>query len=246
MKILVIGDLCLDKFVYGEVKRIAPEAPVPVFNPLRETTNYGMSGNVANNIKSLGINYDLVSNTDNTLIKTRYIDKDSNQMLLRIDDEDSCNGIIKDQLTNLNWKDYTAVIISDYCKGFLSEEDIYYISQKHPLTFLDTKKQLGDWCKNIKFIKINTLEYLNNKSLLNTDKELLEKIIITKGPEGCMYRNKIYPTQEVPVKDVSGAGDTFIAALVTDYITDKNIIQAINFAQKCTTIVVQKPGVATI
>ena len=45
-KILVIGELCIDKFVYGEVKRLSPEAPVPVFNPIVTEENRGMAGNV--------------------------------------------------------------------------------------------------------------------------------------------------------------------------------------------------------
>lgn len=246
MSVLVIGDSCTDKFIYCNIERICPEAPVPVMKPINETSNPGMAHNVVANLTSLNLIVDLITNPE-PITKTRYVDSRSGQMVIRVDENDQCNRVdIKSILPSIVWENYNAVVISDYCKGFITEEDIEYIAQSHPLVFMDTKKQLGDWCKNIKFIKINTLEYLNNKSLLNTDKELLEKIIITKGPEGCMYRNKIYPTQEVPVKDVSGAGDTFIAALVTDYITDKNIIQAINFAQKCTTIVVQKPGVATI
>ena len=61
-----------------------------------------------------------------------------------------------------------------------------------------------------------------------------------------MYQGNNYPTQEVPVKDVSGAGDTFLSGLVVEYIRSKNIKLAIDFAQQCTTIVVQKSGVSTI
>ena len=61
-----------------------------------------------------------------------------------------------------------------------------------------------------------------------------------------MYQGTSYPTKEVPVKDVSGAGDTFLAGLVFEYVKSYNIKKAIHFAQKCTTIVVQKTGVATI
>ena len=52
MKILVIGDSCIDKFIYGSCERICPEAPVPVFNPLSSTENIGMAGNVKNNLES--------------------------------------------------------------------------------------------------------------------------------------------------------------------------------------------------
>ena len=76
--------------------------------------------------------------------------------------------------------------------------------------------------------------------------QLKNKTIITRGPHGCEYHGKIYPTKQVPVKDVSGAGDTFLAGLVVEFIKSNDIISAINFAQECTTIVVQKPGVSTI
>jgi D-beta-D-heptose 7-phosphate kinase/D-beta-D-heptose 1-phosphate adenosyltransferase len=71
--VVVIGDTCTDRFVYGYSERLAPEAPVPVFNPINETTNPGMSGNVVRNIESLGGNAFLVSNKI-TPIKTRYVD----------------------------------------------------------------------------------------------------------------------------------------------------------------------------
>ena len=55
-----------------------------------------------------------------------------------------------------------------------------------------------------------------------------------------------YPVEDVNVKDVSGAGDTFMSGLVTEMVRAKNISQAINFAQECATKVVQKLGVCTI
>ena len=62
-----------------------------------------------------------------------------------------------------------------------------------------------------------------------------------------MYiKDKMFPTEEVPIKDVSGAGDTFLAGLVYEYMKTKNIEKSIKFAQKCTTKVVQKHGVSTI
>ena len=71
-------------------------------------------------------------------------------------------------------------------------------------------------------------------------------MIVTLGGEGCLYNGKKYPVKEVPVKDVSGAGDTFLAGLVCGYLDSDNIYTAIDFAQKCTTIVVQKHGVSTV
>ena len=73
-----------------------------------------------------------------------------------------------------------------------------------------------------------------------------DKLVVTLGSRGCRYRNKVYSVPEVPVKDVSGAGDTFLAALVRGYLDTGNIVEGIRFAQDCTTIVVQKHGVATV
>ena len=83
------------------------------------------------------------------------------------------------------------------------------------------------------------------QNIINQYPELQDKLIVTRGRRGCEYKNKIYPTHEVPVKDVSGAGDTFMAGLVYEYVKSNNIEKAIRYAQECTTKVVQKTGVAT-
>ena len=54
-KILVIGDSCSDIFIYGNIERICPEAPVPVFNPTHKTKNGGMAKNVVKNLEALGL-----------------------------------------------------------------------------------------------------------------------------------------------------------------------------------------------
>jgi len=245
MKILVIGDSCIDVFRYGKVNRLAPEAPVPVIIPQSETSNPGMAGNVVRNIEALGHKVDFITN-ENEIKKIRYVCSKYNHLLLRVDEGDKCNLIHPNALENIKWDEYDAVVISDYCKGFLSENDIKFISEQHPLTFLDSKKLLGEWAHNISFIKINFHEYENNQHILSADNTLLSKTIVTRGKYGCVFQGTNYPTQEVSVKDISGAGDTFLSGLVVEYIRTKNIESAIKFAQQCTTIVVQKSGVSTI
>jgi D-beta-D-heptose 7-phosphate kinase/D-beta-D-heptose 1-phosphate adenosyltransferase len=245
MKILVIGDSCTDIFRYGKVNRLAPEAPVPVIIPQSETSNPGMAGNVVRNIEALGHKVDFITN-ENEIKKIRYVCSKYNHLLLRVDEGDKCNLIHPNVLKSIKWDEYDAVVISDYCKGFLSENDIKFISEQHRLTFLDSKKLLGDWAYNISFIKINYHEYENNQHILSTDNTLLSKTIVTRGKYGCVFQGTNYPTQEVSVKDVSGAGDTFLSGLVVEYVRTKNIELAIEFAQQCTTIVVQKSGVSTI
>ena len=245
-KVLVIGDSCTDIFRYGKVSRLAPEAPIPIITPEKETHNPGMAGNVVKNLEALQCNVDFITNVT-PINKIRYICSKYNHLLLRVDENDSCENIQSQNfLHKITWGDYNAVVISDYCKGFLTEEDIKFISHQHPLTFLDTKKILGDWAHAISFIKINYHEYERNQDILNQDNLLYNKTIITRGKYGCDFQGVTYPTKEVPVKDVSGAGDTFLSGLVKEYVNSQNIKSAINYAQKCTTIVVQKLGVSTI
>ena len=245
-KILVIGDSCIDSYAYCKSTRLAPDKPVPVLEVLDTVNTPGMAYNVFRNVISLtsfpkGI--DLLTNERyEDVVKTRYVDAFSNHMFMRVD-----SVVNIDRIKDNNIKDgYDTVIISDYDKGFLTTEDIEYICTNHPQVFLDTKKFLGDWCKNIDFIKINSSEHEKNFEQLPKYPYLYNKLIVTKGKQGCEYKNKMYSTKEVPVRDVSGAGDTFIAGLVFSYIKCNNIDNAIDFAQDCTTIVVQKSGVATI
>jgi len=242
MKILVIGETCKDVFNYGRVERLCPEAPVPVFNLLNTVENKGMAGNVANNLISLGANVTLLTNTNwEEITKTRFIEKKANHMFLRLDCNDEKYG-----KCNLNLLDYSlwdAIIISDYNKGFLSKEDIQTISENHPLTFLDTKKSIGKWCENITFIKINNFELSKAEEITET---LNSKLIVTLGADGAQHKNKKYSVPKVEIKDLSGAGDTFISGLAVKFVETKNIDIAIKFANDCATKVVQKAGVSTI
>tara|TARA_R110002020_G_scaffold140344_2_gene311788 strand:+ start:1624 stop:2382 length:759 start_codon:yes stop_codon:yes gene_type:complete len=250
-KILVIGDSCSDIFIYGNIERICPEAPVPVFNPTHKTKNGGMAKNVVKNLEALGCEVDLITNP-NDIKKIRYVDNRSNQLVLRVDEHDYCKRVTTKALMDVDtepmWgpEKYDAVIISDYCKGFLDIQDIEFICDNYINVFIDTKKQLGDWVVKADFIKINEFEHKKNFEILPNYPSLEDKLIVTRGKEGCQYMDKTYSVPEVPVKDVSGAGDTFLAGLVVEYCKTKDIVKSIKFAQECTTSVVQKHGVATI
>jgi len=253
MNVLVIGDSCKDIFVYGDIDRISPEAPVPVFVPTRVESNGGMAQNTAKNVEALEMTIYTLTNKDN-ITKRRYVDNRSGQMVLRVDEHDYCERIDKKVLEGIrNNKckphfndviEVDAIIISDYCKGFLEEDDIQFICENNDNVFVDTKKKLGKWIEFADFIKINELEYKKNHEMLSNGFE--EKLIVTLGSRGCRYNNQMFRVEEVPVKDVSGAGDTFLAGLVRGYLDTNNIIEGIRFAQKCTTKVVQKHGVATV
>jgi bifunctional ADP-heptose synthase (sugar kinase/adenylyltransferase) len=242
MKILVIGETCKDVFNYGKVERLCPEAPVPVFNLINTIQNKGMAGNVASNLVSLGADVTLLTNINwEEISKTRFIEKKTNHMFLRLDCNDDKYG--KCDLSSLDYKLWDAIILSDYNKGFLNKEDIKLIASNHPLTFLDTKKPIGKWCEDISFIKINNFE-------INKAEEITEvlnsKLIVTLGADGAKHKNKIYSVPKVEIKDLSGAGDTFISALCVKYVETKNIDIAIEFANECATKVVQKAGVSVV
>lgn len=247
--ILVIGDTCTDKFSYGNAFRLAPEAPVPVFNPVYSESNPGMAGNVVANLQALGVTTVTLHNSEN-VIKTRYVDDRSGQILLRVDENDKVKRIeskVLEQITNNNLYGIKldAIIISDYDKGFLEEDDIDFICKNNSNVFIDTKKIIDEWIKYATFIKINHVEYERTEYTLK-HLGIEDKLIITLSSRGCQHKGKIYPVKKVQIRDVSGAGDTFLSGLVAEYIRTNNIEQAIIFAQKCASIVVQKPGVATI
>ena len=164
--ILVIGDSCNDIFVYGDIERISPEAPIPVFVPTHTKEHSGMACNVTNNISGLGKSVSMISNKED-IIKKRYIDNRSGQMVLRVDEHDYCKRVDRKVLTDEYLKRYNAVIVSDYCKGFLEEDDIQFICENNDNVFVDTKKKLGSWIESAKFIKINELEYKKNHEVLS-------------------------------------------------------------------------------
>ena len=243
MKILVIGESCRDIFNYGECNRLCPEAPVPIFNSIQTTENGGMALNVKNNIAALNVETDLYTNANwDTITKTRFIDIRTNHMFMRLDCND--NAYERYNIDNIKYEDYDAIVISDYNKGFLTKEDITNIGSRHPCVFLDTKKCLGSWCESITYIKINEHEYENNKQYITS--KIKDKTIITLGPKGSVYKDVIHPVPKVEIKDVSGAGDSFIAGLVVKYIENNDIIDAIKFANCCATKEVQKKGVSIV
>jgi len=242
-KVLVIGDGCNDIFRYGNCERLSPEAPVPVFKPTKIKCSGGMAINVCNNLKALGVDCDIITNSGAT--KTRYVDEISNQMLLRIDENDEYEELSLEKLQSINFNIYDAIVISDYNKGFLSEDIIRYISNKHRLVFMDSKKKIGNWCLKIEVIKINEKEFNENSEYLL--KEYNGTLIVTHGKEGAsIWFNKFPIEEEHEVRDLSGAGDTFLAALVADIIKNNDIHSAVKFANKCASWVVTQKGVVVI
>ena len=246
MKILVFGESCKDVFHYGDCSRLCPDAPVPVFKLINTVETWGMAKNVERNLVSLGARVDLITNSTNeSITKTRYMDNRTNHMFLRVDENDNSYGSLTvEQLQAINFEDYDAVIVSDYNKGYMSEEVLQAISRMHHTTFIDTKRLLSDWAEGFSFIKLNHKEYENNRD--NFTDTLKQKVILTKGQYGSEFQNNIYSVPTVEVKDTSGAGDTFVSGLCFEYVRTKDIVDAIKFANQCATKVVQKRGVSIV
>ncbi len=166
LRILVVGDLILDRYIFGVVERISPEAPVPVVEVEREEFRLGGAANVANNLASLGVKTYLLGVTGSDygkhimkgLIRSASIEdltvEDSqrpttekarvvslSQQLLRIDWEDKrpVSGKTLDKLLERLDVDVDGVILSDYAKGVVCEPLVKRLKEKRVFLSVDPK-----------------------------------------------------------------------------------------------------------
>ena len=228
MNVLLIGDSCEDRYFYGDAKRLSPEAPVPILEYRRGVTSQGMAMNVFNNLKAFGVSINMITNEEK-IIKTRFIDEKSNQQILRSDEEPK----IKPFPYKMPENRYDVLVISDYNKGFVTQEKMFELVEwfDGPV-FIDTKKRcVPDRC----YVKVNDIEYENLETKTNN-------LIITRGGEGAEYQGKLYPAEKVKVFDVVGAGDTFLAALTYGYLEYGSVEEAIPLANKAAAIAVSHTG----
>jgi D-beta-D-heptose 7-phosphate kinase/D-beta-D-heptose 1-phosphate adenosyltransferase len=220
-------------YKYGTVDRISPEAPVPVFKFSYQIDKPGMAGNVLENLKALGCHVNFLSSE--TSIKTRLIDIRSKQQIVRIDNDVISKPIeFETEIPAV----YDAVVISDYNKGTISYEVVEEIINTVTCpVFIDTKKT--DLARfNGAYIKINALE----KSLATTLPES-KWLIVTYGEKGAVWNGWAHGARTVEVADVCGAGDTFLSALVYEYLNTNNMNKAIGFAIDASAVTIQHTGV---
>jgi len=242
--ILAIGDSCSDVYVFGTCNRLSPEAPVPVFKKIREETRGGMVINVINNLISLGCAITQHSNKEK-IIKTRIVDERFNQHLIRIDSEPDIDRIDVSFFNREYIKKFNAIVISDYDKGFLFNEDIKILTklayESDVPVFADTKKKdLSCFFNSI--IKLNELEARTSTGILKNS-----KLIVTLGKSGALWNETIYPSKRTDIHDICGAGDVFLACLVYQYLTTRGDIESsIEFANECAAISVSHFGTYTI
>lgn len=294
VKILVIGDLILDCYVWGQVDRISPEAPVPVVAVTNDTFMLGGAANVADNIIALGgkatvlgiagrdrageilrgllegrgIVSAIVEDARPTTIKTRVIAH--NQQVVRFDKEDRSrlSSRVFGEIAELLKKaipEHDAVVISDYKKGVVSSELVKKVlsAAKPQNKFVAVDPKVGHFhCyKGVSLITPNITEasqgsgidILDEKSLIKAGKLFTTKlscraVLITRGEEGMSLfeKNRVthIPTVAQKVYDVTGAGDTVIAAFTLAYASGASMEEAAIIANHAAGIVVGEVGTA--
>ena len=231
LKILLIGDCCIDEYQYGTVDRINPEAPVPIFKHLRSDEKLGMVYNVRNNLEKLGCEITLLTREPSR--KIRLIDSRTGHHIVRIDQD--VLAVPVDILPNATLN-YDAIVISDYDKGVVTYGLVEQLIQTSSVPiFIDTKKtDLARFEGAI--VKINSSE----NSLART---FPTELIVTTGKQGAQYKGRQFPAVDIDVVDVCGAGDTFLAALVYGYLIERVMSTAITFAVQAGAVTVQHMGV---
>ena len=264
--VLVIGEVCKDIFCYGGVKRISPEAPVPVFEASRTESSYGMAWNVVSQLEEFGMvvvlngapHYGLEDSDFFCGTKRRYVDLQSDQHLLRVDDPNTVNKFSLPLIENLiKSGSFSAVVVSDYDKGLL---DLYILTAITTLclkqgipTFIDTKQTINKdtQCVFSKFdyVKLNDEEFKRAESL-GVDFSKFKGVLHTQGSAGATgYWSEPFrahspqsPKVSHAVFDVCGAGDFFTAAFVYHMLKFKNKHVALTFAVDVASLSVSKRG----
>lgn len=293
-KILVLGDVGLDQYLYGSVERISPEAPVPIVNLSKKEKKLGLAANVSKNLCAMGASCDLVglvgkdqsgediralldswkgmtpklvvSPSRPTTKKTRVIS--GQHHLLRLDEEDSLplteqeKTMFFDQVEALNFHNYSHVILEDYGKGVLFTELCHSIIKRAheggAVVLVDpSKKASVHKFKKADFFKPNYNETLAYSDVAGTNdyNELLnwisaegefKNLVSTLGSLGMSLKNHErtlrVPTFARKVFDVTGAGDTVIAALAYGLNGGLKTVEACLFANFAAGYVVGKIG----
>lgn len=249
-KVAIVGDSFADRYFYGNVERVSPEAPVPILDIEDTEIRAGGAANVANNLYSLGVDltlftifgglklpYEVVSPRGATpLKKDRYIAK--SQQILRVDNP---KYYLKEDVNSAEYptkKDFDVIAFVDYNKGMIKggSADI-----------VDSKKQDLSVFEGSKFLKINSKEFYQA-----VGKETFSYWFVTKSKDGISYyeNGKIARHSEARAReivDITGAGDTVMAVLIyclANEIDDRKVMMKL--ANKAAGIVISKFGTSTI
>jgi len=297
VRVACIGDLMLDRYVYGEVARVSPEAPIAVLRQRSRKTMLGAAGNVARNVAALGARAMLTGlvgddeggreiaeiameakgvqaalvtdDTRATTVKTRFVA--GGQQLLRLDEETtSAAGPIAEERLAMAAAGVTersqAVVLSDYAKGALTARvlaDVLTAAQSRGLpVVVDPKGRDLARYGAVDLIKPNAAELSAAVDLpTGTDAEVeaalaaalqrsgAKAVLVTRAGEGMSWMERGGPVRHVravakEVFDVSGAGDTVLAALGVALGAGSSLQQAVELAVLASGVVVQKVGTA--
>jgi len=291
-RILAVGDVMLDRYWFGEVGRISPEAPVPVVKVARTEERLGGAANVARNIAALGAQVSLLSvigddeagaslerllraeaipsslhrdSGISTTIKLRVIGRQ--QQLLRIDFENEPgHEALAAKLADFERlvREHDLVILSDYGKGGLAHISrmIEFANGIGKRVLVDPKGDDYQRYRGATVVTPNRAEFREVAGRWKTEEELTEKaqrlrrelnleaLLITRSEEGMtLYRagERVHePTVAREVFDVSGAGDTVIAALGVMLASGADFSLAVRMANRAAGIVVGKLGTAVV
>ncbi len=305
VKVLVIGDIMLDRFIYGKVERISPEAPVPVLKFNHEKYMLGGAGNVVANLSALGCKttfIGIVGSDGNgglvarqlsksgahshliklsnypTIVKTRFIAENSH--LLRVDQEEVLPASEEllpkfQKILRQAVKKADIVVVSDYNKGLLTLQTTQMIinvcAEMDKKIIIDPKGCDYSKYQGATLVKPNLKEFSEatgqkytpsspdfHKQVQKGAKKLFDKyniknLIITLSEYGMLHISAEnpedllqIPTEAKEVFDVSGAGDTSLAALGASLGSDVPVKEAMKLANISSGIVVGKLGTATV
>lgn len=214
MKVLVIGDVILDRYIYGTSTRLSPEAPVPVVTHKRTEETIGGAGLVHSNLLSLGVDSTLFNAEDEPVsIKTRVIC--DGHYITRIDNDKHADGEdVLRRVREIDFSIYDYVIMSDYNKGYLDEsiELIKHFNKFGCKVIVDPKEHAnhyeGAWLVKPNYKEFGDFGFTNwsgNIITTNAGENVVASI------DGVVYD---IPVESVEVSDVTGAGDCFLAAFV--------------------------------
>jgi D-glycero-beta-D-manno-heptose-7-phosphate kinase len=291
-RVLVVGDAMLDRYWYGDVDRISPEAPVPVVAVKGSKETPGGAANVARNVRALGAACALQSITGDdrdadslqallasdgigchlqrdkllsTTVKLRVMSR--HQQLLRIDFEspvskDARVGLLDHYLKHV--ADYDVVILSDYGKGGLGylREMIHAARAAGRPTVIDPKGRDYSGYRGATLITPNRKEFelvaghfRDNEELVSKARAMageleLDAVLVTRSEEGMSLIERAgrvvhMPARAREVYDVTGAGDTVIAAIGCAYAVGSDIEDALHLANVAAGVVVTKLGAET-
>jgi D-beta-D-heptose 7-phosphate kinase/D-beta-D-heptose 1-phosphate adenosyltransferase len=298
-RVLCVGDLMVDRYVYGDVSRVSPEAPIPVLARTRELVMLGAAGNVARNVAALGASvalvgligsdsegheaqrlvggetgvegYLVVDASRPTTLKTRFVS--GGQQLLRVDLESSGPAAreMEQRLVRTigDAADGSgAILLSDYGKGVVTDAVITACQAAAKASgakvVVDSKARSFARYGAVDLVKPNALELSHATDMPTSTNEEIEAalaramelwetraVLVTRAAKGASLAVRGQPVRHFPttpreVFDVSGAGDTSLAALGVALAAGAAIEDAIGFAQLASGVAVSKVGTAVV